>query len=224
MSIRTISVFASGLLISLTFLVSGGGCASAKIAMKEKVFGIQKREQLVARVEDARDEQQEAKQQFASALDEFLSITNQSGGDLEAKYRKFQKENERCKSQADDVRARIKDVDRVATALFKEWSAELAQYSSPELRRNSERQLADSQRQYDRLYQSMKQAEAKMDPVLSAFNDQVLSLKHMLNAQAIAGLQGTANQIQSNVSDLIREMEASIAESNAFIKQMQTAG
>lgn len=205
---------------ALVLASSLGGCSQASIAIKEQM-GIPKREQLVARVKDARDEQTEAKEQFASALDEFLAITNQRGGDLEANYKRFQKEYERCEDVADDVRGRIKDVDRVAQALFREWQAELGQYSSEDLRRNSERQLNDSRSQYDRMYQSMKAAEGKMEPVLKAFKDQTLSLKHMLNAQAIAGLQGTASRIQGDVQQLIREMEASIAESNAFIQQMQ---
>ncbi len=68
----------------------------------------------------------------------------------------------------------------------------------------------------------MKQAEARMAPVLARFNDQVLFLKHNLNAAAIAGLQPQAAAIQTDVAALVREMEASINEANAFISQMKT--
>jgi hypothetical protein len=51
----------------------------------------------------------------------------------------------------------------------------------------------------------------------------VLFLKHNLNARAISSLQQNAGQIQGNVRTLVREMEASIAEANAFIEQMQAA-
>jgi len=115
-------------------------------------------------------------------------------------------------------------VDNVAQALFKEWRAELSQYQSAGLRQASEKQLSDTQALYDRLLTSMKQAESKMDPVLAAYHDQVLFLKHALNAQAVAELQGNVAQIQSDVEKLVREMEASIAESNRFIEQMQDQG
>jgi hypothetical protein len=68
----------------------------------------------------------------------------------------------------------------------------------------------------------MKAAEAKMAPVLVAFKDQVLFLKHNLNARAIASLQTNVNQIQGDVSRLVAEMEASINEANQFIEQMNT--
>ncbi|CAG0977877.1 hypothetical protein PHYC_01602 [Phycisphaerales bacterium] len=211
-------------LILAAFLVlmpALAGCASATIAIKEK-FGYAKREQLVDEVKEARDSQQSAKQQFSSALEEFLAVTKVTGGELELQYARLKKENDRATEKAEAVRSQIKDVDRVANALFKEWREELKQYTSDALRRSSEKQLDDTRRQYDRLYDAMKAAEGKMDPVLAAFKDQVLFLKHNLNARAIAGLQGTTTEIERDVSTLIREMEASIAESNRFIEQMQS--
>ena len=78
----------------------------------------------------------------------------------------------------------------------------------------------DTKGQYEQLLRAMKAAESKMKPVLAAFKDQELFLKHNLNAQAIASLSGTAAQIQSDVTNLIRDMEVSIAEANKFIEQM----
>lgn len=195
-------------------------CASTGIAVKE-YFGYAKRDQLVARVKDVRDSQGEAKKQFESALAEFLSVTGAKGGELEAKYNKLKGEYDRSVTRADAVRGRITDVERVADLLFAEWRKELEQYKSESLRRASEKELDETRRQYDKLLGAMKAAESKMEPVLSAFSDQVLFLKHNLNARAIASLQDNVSQIQSEVGDLIKDMEASIAEANTFIDQMQ---
>jgi chromosome segregation ATPase len=199
---------------------SFSGCSSTMIAMKEK-FGYAKREQLADKVAATRDDQQEAKQQFESALAEFIAVTGATDKDLEAKYSKLKKEYDRAESKADDVRSRIKETDRVSDALFKEWQTELNQYSDPNLRATSERQLADTQGRYGQLIGAMKTAASKMDPVLGKFKDHVLFLKHNLNAQAVAALSNNVAGIQSDVSQLIREMEASIAEADAFIGQMQ---
>lgn len=199
------------------------GCAATGVAIREQ-FGVAKREQLVDRVEETRDSQNSAKTQFDSALQEFLAVTGQTGkgGDLEAKYAKFSKEYQRCESRAKAVSERIGSVEYVAAKLFKEWEAELAQYSSANMRAQSQKMLDDTKSRYAQLIASMKSAESKMKPVLAAFKDQELFLKHNLNAQAIASLQGTATEIQSDVTRLIQEMESSIAEANAFIQQMGT--
>lgn len=210
-------------ILSFGFGIACAGCASTTIALKEKL-GYAKREQLVDRVKDARDEQTETKEQFESALAQFMAVTGASGGDLEAKYNKLKTEYEASESQAQDVRGRIKDVENVADALFKEWEEELSQYSSDVLRASSRRQLDDTKSQYQKLLSAMKAAESKMAPVLLAFKDQVLFLKHNLNARAIASLQSNVNQIQGDVTRLVAEMEASINEANQFIEQMNAQG
>ena len=105
-----------------------------------------------------------------------------------------------------------------AEALFEEWEGELTQYSSPSLRASSEKQLTATRDRYDRLMVVMRKAESGMDPVLDAFRDQVLFLKHNLNAQAISSLQDEASKIENDVDGLIADMEASIKEADAFIQ------
>ncbi|HLO42362.1 MAG TPA: DUF2959 domain-containing protein [Phycisphaerales bacterium] len=203
------------------------GCSSTGIAVRE-AFGYAKREQLVDRVADARDEQVEAKEQFESALAEFLAVTGVGGSpttrELEQKYSTLKSSYEKSESQAQDVRDRIASVETVAAALFKEWEAELKQYSDASLRSMSKKQLDETQSQYEKLLAAMKNAASKMDPVLVKFKDQVLFLKHNLNARAIASLQGTATQVETDVTSLIKEMEAAINEADTFIKQMQSNG
>jgi Skp family chaperone for outer membrane proteins len=204
------------LVSALTLLVA---CSSATIALKEKL-GIPKRDQLVARVQDAKEAQQDAKKEFQSALDQFLALTGGSGTELESKHKKLNAKYEDAKDAASTVSRRIESVETVSEALFREWRAELAQYQNPSLRADSERLMNDTRRKYDQLHDVMKAAEAKMDPVLSAFRDQVLFLKHNLNAQAIASLQDDVTQIQGDVARLIKDMQASIDEATAFIDQM----
>ena len=194
-------------------------CASQRIALKEK-FGYAKRDQLVDRVEDARDQQQETKQQFASALDAFLALNGTPSSELEDKFRQIDHQYEVSKAKAELVSDRIGAVEDVAKALFKEWRSELGEYSSDSLRRASQQKLEDTEAQYERLIGMMKQAEASMWPVLDAFKDQTLFLKHNLNARAILSLQGDVAELQSDVTDLIAEMEKSIAEASAFVDQM----
>ena len=71
------------------------------------------------------------------------------------------------------------------------------------------------------MLQSMKRAEAKIEPVLSVFRDQTLFLKHNLNAQAITSLKSELAGVKTDVSALIKEMQKSIDASDSFIKSLQ---
>ena len=210
-----ISLLALSLCFVLTF-----GCQKAYYAGMEKL-GYEKREILADRVENARESQQDAKEQFASALERYKSVVSVDGGKLEEKYETLSDEYEDCEDRAETVRARIDSVEDVAGALFEEWAGEIKQYSSAKLKADSQKKYTATKGRYNKLIKSMKRAASKMDPVLAAFKDQVLYLKHNLNAKAIAALEGELTTIRSNVDSLIKEMEKSMAEADSFIKTLQ---
>ena len=201
-------------------MTAAGGCKSAYYNTWEKL-GWAKRDILVDRVKDAKEDQEAAKKQFQSALEQFQAITGFQGGELEARYKKLNREYEACESRANDVRKQIASVDTVAQDLFGEWQKELAQYDDPQLKRSSEEKLRDTRSRYSQMYQAMRTAESKMEPVLKKFKTQVLFLKHNLNAQAISSLETQVTGIQGDVEKLIRDMDASIQEANSFISQMK---
>lgn len=195
------------------------GCQSVYYKTME-TFGHPKRDILVSRVEDTRDAQQETKEQFQTALEKFTAVVNFSGDELEKKYTELKSELERSESKANALHKHIRDVEDVSEALFEEWENELEDYSNDNLRRSSEQKLEQTRQQYTQLISAMKRAEAKIEPVLSSFRDQVLFLKHNLNARAVASLQDELDSVKADTAVLIREMEKSIAQADTFIKAM----
>ena len=210
-------------LASLALVMSCGvGCSCLYYGAMEKI-GVPKREILVSRVKGARDSQQAAKKEFADALQEFRSVVSVPGGDLETQYDKLNSALGRSESRAADVRERIDSVESVSRALFREWSAELRQYTNPELKRSSRLRLDEARSRYDALMAAMRQAESRLDPVLRPMRDQVLFLKHNLNAKAIGALTEEVASIQMRVDDLVKDMEASIREADAFIAALDAS-
>lgn len=205
---------------SVFILTLLGACSSAYYKTMEGL-GIEKRDILVDRVEDARDAQDSASEQFASALDQFRSTVNFDGGDLEKTYDRLNSEYENSVEEAAAVRERIESVEDVAEDLFTEWEKELEQYSRADLRRNSASLLNDTRKRYKQLMTTMHRAERSMEPVLVAFQDQVLVLKHNLNARAIGALRNELDSIERDTANLIAQMQKAIAEANAFIDSME---
>jgi len=207
----------AGAVFSLALL---GACSSAYYKTMEGL-GIEKRDILVDRVEEARDAQGDASEQFASALDQFRATVNFDGGDLEKTYDRLNAEYESSVSEAEDVSERIDAVESVAEDLFREWEQELDQYSRADLRRSSASLLNDTRKRYGQMMTSMRRAERSMEPVLEAFHDQVLVLKHNLNARAIGSLRNELDGIERDTAKLIKQMQAAIAEANTFIDAME---
>ncbi|PLY04084.1 MAG: DUF2959 domain-containing protein [Desulfuromonas sp.] len=213
-------VFRSGILFLCAALLFLPACSSMYYGAMEKV-GVHKRDILADRVEAARDSQQETKEQFASALERFRSVMNFDGGELEDKYDELNAVLERSEAQAEEVSERIAAVEDVAEALFDEWDGELDQYTSKSLREQSRNKLKQTRSRYAKLIGAMKKAEGRIAPVLNPLRDQVLFLKHNLNARAISSLKNELGGIETDVTRLVREMELSIKEADSFIRMLQ---
>ena len=201
-------------------LLTLAGCQSAYYSAMEKV-GLHKRDILVDRVEDARDSQQEAKEQFKDALERYRSVVQVKGGKLEERYEALNNEFKASENSAREVRERVEAVEDVAEALFEEWKQELGEYSNASLKAASQRNLERTQKDYRVLLQRMQTAEKRIDPVLDVLRDQVLFLKHNLNARAIGALQGEYRTLEGNVDQLLAEMQRAIDEADVFIRQLQ---
>ena len=124
---------------------------------------------------------------------------------------------ELCRYRADQLQERIKAIEEVSDALFVEWETELELYSNRNLRSRSQQQLKKSRIQYQKLIKTLQTAQQRMEPVLAAFQDQVLFLKHNLNAHAIAALRQEFSVIGMDISRLIEAMEKTILEASAFV-------
>ena len=199
------------------------GCSTMYYSTLEQ-FGQEKRDILVKRVGKANEAQKETQEVFKDALEQFGAVVKYDGGNLQKQYDKMSAELERCEGRAADVHTRINDVDQVARDLFREWKAEARQYQNAEYRRDSETKLRDTQRNYERMLSAMRNAESKIEPVLAVFRDQVLFLKHNLNARALAALQDESARIETDVNRLIQDLSAAIAEADRFIQTLGNSG
>lgn len=210
------------LILAILFSMLLGACSSTYYNAMEKI-GVHKRDILVDRVEKARDSQANAQEQFKSALDQFASVISLEESDLKIAYDSVNSAYEESDRAAKDVSDRIGKVESVAGALFDEWAEELELYQNPELKRSSRQQLDQTRSRYRSMLAVMHKAEKSMEPVLKTFRDNVLFLKHNLNAQAIGSLRYEFGTLKKRIDRLIKEMNTAIESSNQFINDLTTS-
>ncbi len=196
------------------------GCSKIYYAGMEKV-GVHKRDIMVSRVKDVQESQEEAQEEFKSALEQFGSLVTIEETNLKKAYDKFSSQYEDAKEAADDLHKDINKLEDVSLALFKEWEEEITQYKNAKLKAQSKKKLRNTKAKYKKMMASMRRSEKKMEPILATFYDNVLTLKHSLNAQAIGALQGEFKSLKNNIAVLMKQMNQSIKESDTFIKEMQ---
>lgn len=204
----------------IVLMIGLAACQTAYYAAMEKV-GYEKRDILSSRVETARDAQVEAKEEVVDALEAFSKTVNYQGGKLEAQYKSLKSHLEDSEDAAANVRKRVTDVRKVGDALFREWRQELKQYTSADLKRRSSEQLVQTERQYKRLMAALGKAQDRLEPALRPLRDQVLFLKHNLNARALSSLRNEVVKVDARVNELVADIKTAVAEANRFIKELK---
>ena len=195
-------------------------CQSTYYAVWEKL-GKEKRHLLRDQIENAKDDQKEASKEFKDALTRLKEMYRFDGGELDTMYEQLSDEYETCRSRADSVDERIKKVQRIANDLFDEWKEEIKQIKNSSFRAKSSSKLRQTQNRYARLERAMMASRKRMTPVLENMNDYVLYLKHNLNAQAVGALKSEVAGIESDVGELIKDINASIREADSFLAQFE---
>lgn len=206
--------------LALATLIASAGCDRLYYGTMKKL-GYEKRDILIGRVKDARKAQQEAQEEFKSALDRFREVIEVEGGTLESKYDKLNGELERSEKRAREVKERVGKVKDVSDDLFREWNKELSQYSNRSMRAESERELQATRRRTEALIESMRRSERRIEPVLQPLRDRVLFLKHNLNAKALGALTKELSAVEGSVDSLLEDLRVSIAEADAYLAEME---
>jgi predicted nucleic acid-binding Zn-ribbon protein len=195
------------------------GCRSTYYSLWE-TLGKEKRHLLQDEVQAARDDQKMASEEFKDALTRVQELTGFQGGELETVYNRLKDDYDDCARRAEIIDDRIQNVAQIAEDLFAEWEAEIGQMSNPAFQADSRRNLAATRTRYQRLHQALVRSRARMDPVLTRLNDYVLYLKHNLNAQAVGALGSEMGTIQADVDKLVRDIQRSIEEADAFLQTL----
>lgn len=213
-------------LISVAFSLTACQTAIDKATRETKysayeLIGVEKRDLLKKYVKNTKESQEDTQEAFQDALAQLKKTYKFDGGKIEQEYKALNSSYEDANSRASQVHKDIEKVQTVADDLFKEWQKEIGEISTPSLKEKSKGQLAATQKRFGQLRDSLKKSESKIQPILVKFKDQVLYLKHNLNAKAIASLKGESVRIEKEISSLVEAMKVSIQESDAFIKEIE---
>ncbi|MEA3289495.1 MAG: DUF2959 domain-containing protein [Campylobacterota bacterium] len=207
-------------LLSSFALLTISGCANKIYYAGMEKVGVHKRDIMVSRIENVQDSQKDTQDEFKSALEQFGSLVTIENSDLKSAYEKFDNKYEDAKEAAQDLSDHINKLQNVSLALFEEWEDELDLYQNQKLKIQSQKKLNATRSNYKTMMKAMKRSEKSMEPILATFQDNVLTLKHSLNAQAIGTLQGEFKSLKKEIRILNQQMNLSIKESSQFIQQM----
>jgi outer membrane murein-binding lipoprotein Lpp len=199
-----------------------GGCKSTYYKAM-KTLGKEKRDILVSRIQDAKKDQDQTKKKLQTTMESFQALTGFQGGSLEKSYNRLNSDYESAADQANKLHEKIQSIDQVSNDLFKEWQGEINDMDNVKLKSQDLVMLRNAKTRQATYMRAMRKTEDQIAPVLKAFRDQVLFLKHNLNSRAIGSLKTTSAMLQGDVASLVQSIDASSQEADKLISSLAAA-
>ncbi len=195
-------------------------CQTTSYYKTKGLFGAEKRELLVDSVEGVRNSLQETVDVFQIATAGLNVVINVKDKKMEERYEHLKNDYENCKSESDDVRPRIDTMETMSGDFFDEWMEEMQLYTNESFRNASRDKYNKTRKRYTKLVQSFRDVEGKLEPTLNGFRDQVLFLKHNINAQSVTSLEDELVTVEAEIEALIRELQVAIKDTDVFLSSM----
>ena len=206
-------------ILVLLSLFSMGSCSSLYYGFWE-TFGQDKRDLLKSEIENSNDDQKDIKEEFSSTLERIKKEYNFDGGELERTYDYLSTRYEDAKKRQSKLQDRINKIKEIGSDLFKEWKKEALEIKNSKYRRSSLAKLSRTKTQFAKLRSHLEKTEKRLEAVMSKFKDQVLFLKHNLNAKALGSLKVEFKEIEKGINQLIENINSSQSTNNIFIEKM----
>lgn len=185
-------------------------------------LGQEKRDLLESKMESAQSSQEDASEQLKDSLEVIREKYSFKEGDLEDTYDDLSDDYDDFESRSKDLKKRIESAQEVADDLFEEWKDEAYALSNETYKENSLSKRRVTMKNFSETIASLNSVQTKMDRILKQYKDQVIYLKHNLNAKIIGKLQVELKSIMGDVSGLIKEIELSKSKTSNFISELKS--
>ncbi len=196
-------------------LISLSACQSTYYKAWE-FLGKEKRDLLTSKIEDTKDSQKDSQKEVKDILEQVRNKYGLEAKEIESFYDNLKSDYESFKAQANELKGNAKDVRTIAKDLFQEWEQEAYTFKNSSYKRSSLKKLQETKREFNSLSRQMAQSEAQLDQVLNVLRDQVLFLKHNLNAKTLASFEGEFDRIEKEIETLIRRIDQSLSATENF--------
>ena len=188
-----------------------------------RVLGQNKRTQVVDKIKAARDAEEKAKKQFDVTMKKFsYAVSSSKSSKQKANYKTLEEAVKKSAASAAKFKKKVVDAGKTAKKFFREWEDELQLYTNEELRRASEKKMDDTRKQCYQVLYSMKYAETKIKPAITALNDYVLLLKHNLGPYSATSITGELSDVMDKIAVLIKAMDNSISDADIFVDRLNS--
>jgi len=163
-----------------------------------------------------------AKTQTQKTLDAYNALVTQPSKDMKGDYRRLMKSVDSMNSRVATARQKIAEMQKAGDVYFSGRAATIKNIQDPQLQGQAQQRMADSQKQFAGVLQSLKEAGDALEPFRKDLADQITFMGSDLNPSAMTALKPNADKLNARGGELFARTDKAIAGANAYFQGLKS--
>jgi Protein of unknown function (DUF2959) len=164
-----------------------------------------------------------AKLQTQKTLDAYNALVTKPSTNMKGDYKKLMKSVDSMNDRVKVAREKIAEMQTAGDVYFSGRAETIKNIKDPQLQDRAKQRLADSQKEFGGVLQSLKDAGDSLEPFRKDVADQITFLGSDLTPSAMTALKPNAEKLNARGADLFARTDKAIASANAYFQGLKAA-
>ena len=164
-----------------------------------------------------------AKLQTQKTLDAYNALVTQPSKNMKGDYKKLMKSMDSMNDQVAEARQKVEQMQQAGDTYFTGRAETIKNIQDPQLQDRAKQRLADSQKDFGGMLESLREGAKALEPFRKELADQITYLGSDLTPAAMASLKPNAEQFNARGSELFAKTDQAIASATAYFQSLRSS-
>jgi hypothetical protein len=156
-------------------------------------------------------------------LDAYNALVTQPSKNMKGDYKKLMKSTDGMNDKVAEARKKVDGMQQAGSTYFAGRAETIKAIQDPSLQGRAKERLADSQKQFDGVLKSLKDASDALEPFRKQLADQITYLGSDLTPSAMTSLKPNADKLNTTASELFGKTDTAISSANAYFQGLKSS-
>ena len=165
----------------------------------------------------------DGKTQTQKTLDAYNALVTQPSKNMKGDYKKLMKSMDSMNDRVTDARQKVDQMQQAADTYFNGRAETIKNIQDPELQGRAKQRLADSQKQFGEVLQSLREGAQALEPFRKQLADQITYLGSDLTPSAMTSLKPNADKLNTQGAEVFAKTDKAIETANTYFQGLRAA-
>ena len=165
----------------------------------------------------------EAKLQVQKTLDAYNALVTQPSKNMKGDYKKLMKSSDSMNDKVAKARAKVQAMQKAGDVYFSGRAENLKGIQDPQLQDRAKQRLAESQKEYSGVLQTLREAADSLEPFRKDLADQITYLGSDLTPSAMESLKPNAEKLNARGTQVFAKTDTAITTANTYFQGLRAA-